>query len=208
MSIVTRIFVIGAALLFAIPSVSKAGLVLTVDSTTSSSPGTGSLTVSVFNSGPAVVLGGFQYDLSVTDGVNFTAATTGSANYVYATNSAADTYLGGSIDALSLLPASSFTASDSPATGDGTIIDTGATFTLGLISFSVPSGIQGGTSIPVSIANILLFDGELNEITPDGSSDGSISTSLSTPEPGTFVLGAFAVFGTVAMRIRNRRARS
>jgi len=168
---------------------------------------------------------GFQFELKVpnSSGVQFTNATTATANYIFAGNSTADSFFGGSLIVSPPPPPPTIDLQGFDtvaASGTSTTLNPGSSFGLGLISFTVDASAASGT-VPVSIlpfdintANgTLISDNQIpaNSI-PFTMSDGTITIQPGTivvPEPSTLmvtgVIGGGGILLSLVLRWRDRR---
>jgi len=202
-----------AAAIAALPAPARADLFeMSVQNSSVVSPGTGFFDVMMTYTGsaPSVAVGGIDYTLSVNPSSTllFTAATTTSAilgapTYIFAGNSVADTFTGGSLDAANALSpsgATSFYASDLALAG-GTTFSNGQTLDIGRISYSVGANLPVGTIIPVTIAVSPagdLSDSSGNPITNFSTVNGSV---MVVPEMNTMTLVASTALLALVARL-------
>jgi PEP-CTERM motif len=190
------------------PTRAVAGLVLTVESSTTPVGGVGSFDVLLSNTGAtSFQVAFFSVELSVptASGVKFTAANTSTtmASYIFGT-------LQSPPFSFDNFPNTSFTVSDSPQSAPGFVtLTAGEVVGLEHVTYSVAAGTPTGPII-VSIDDIgggtALSDlsGALVPFTP---TNGTITVTLaSVPEPSSLVLLATALIGTTTV-VRARRGR-
>jgi len=196
------------------PITARADLVVeVVPANTNVPPGaSGTLELDLLNTSTTLYVAGFQFELQVPSGsgVLFTNATMSTAaTYIFAGNSFADTYLGGSL--ITSSSPTDLTALDTVATGGTyTTLNPGDSYGLGLISFTVNANAPSGT-VPISIipydfntapSGTQISDNQMPASSiPFTTSDGTITIqgAVAVPEPSTLtivaVAGAFCLLG-------------
>ena len=162
---------------------------------------------------------GFQFELQipVASGVLFSDATTSTTAepYIFAGNSVADLYFGGSLIVSPPPPpaTSDLQGFDTVANpGTYTTLSPGASFGLGLISFSVDAGATPG-SVPVSIIPFSNTDANGTQISDNNgnaigftSSDGVIviQAAGTVPEPSSLMLVIVGGCGSILLSLMHR----
>jgi hypothetical protein len=167
------------------------------------------LEIDLTNTGPAVNVAGFSFEISVptSSGVTFTGADTStSATYIFAGNS-----LFGPIISSSP-PGTTLDAGDLAATlGSFTTVGPGATtFGLGLVSFDVAGSATGTATVSFnsSITTLTAPDGSNIPINTLNNGTITIQSPSPVPEPATFFPVALGLLGLSCLTWRKHwRAR-
>jgi len=179
-----RMFMVMPAVALLISAPVGASLIITVANVSSNSPSSGNtLEIDLINTGPAVSLGGFSFEITVGDShITFTSATTATlAPYVFASGSlfgpTISTTTGQTLDAGDL------------STVAGVTVATGATVGLGQVFFDISAGdLPGLAAVMLSPLATDLLD--INgSIIPATFINGSITIANSAvAEPSALAL--------------------
>jgi hypothetical protein len=198
-----RIVAVGLLLFVTLPS--QAALIVTAGSTAVAAGGSGSIDVTLTNTGPSsVTVGAFSFGLSTASAnISFTGATTSTASpYIFDGNS----LFGPNIDTT---VGATLIASDLDSDPAGATVAAGATVGLGHVLFNVASGAPAG---PVAITvtpfpTTSLSDPLGGNLAIDTLVPGTITVTRSTaavPEPSTLLLAGLG--WPAAWLLRRRRA--
>lgn len=156
--------------------------------------------VLITNTGSPVTVGFFAFQLQVAplSGITFTNVVRPASGYLFGAYNPPEPL------SLDTFPNTTFTASD-PAdlpTPPAVTLNTGSSFKLGQVTYSVGAGVSPGAMIPVNfIAAGTSLDNGLGNAVPFTTQPGQITVDA-VPEPSTLAIGAViaGVAGVVCLR--------
>jgi hypothetical protein len=199
------------ALAALLPASARADTILTIGSTTVTAGSSGSIDVTLQNTGgaPDPIVNAFFFKFSTSNSfVSFTEANISTApTYIFAGNS-----LFGPVISLTPPPSGQLVdSSDVAAIGNGTTVPAASTFGLGHILFNIaPSAPAGTAPLVFDVVGTSLSDVNGNAIPIIALNNGSINitTAASVPEPSTLTLIAPVLLAAFALRARSSSVRN
>ena len=197
---------LGAGLLMLTANRADAGLIVLSPTFSAVTGSSGTFDITLMNTGgSSVSIGGFSFGISTTNpGITFGSATDAtSATYIFA----GDSLFGPDI---TISSGTSLRASDNPAIATSFPVAAGATVGLGHVSYSISNAATPGPFLlTLSPLATSLADALGHGVAIDTMSSGTINvtSSATTPEPGSMILACFGVACMAAVRRRtsNRR---
>ena len=203
-------------LLAAAPALpARAGMVITLQNVSAAAGSSGdTLEVDLTNTGTSAVdIGAFNFELTIPSGsgITFTGADTSTSldTYIFAGNSFADAFDGGSIYSSSSSTATMLDAGD-VGTATGTV-GAGATVGLGLVLFDVAGSAPTGSvtvTLTTTQAGTSLTDPNGGNIPIDTFNNGAITiTGGTVPEPSAVIPAMLGLLGAGWMVRGSRKAR-